>query len=592
MNGQENPIPNLFTFLRWADIYGAESTLDEVQAGLAEFDRELLVQNLLKFNFLIAGPDAALDIELQRGILESAISEQLHNDIHDAFQRGITADVILNAHQLLYALKVSLRSGPETGGLGLANPTDRPRLGELLLQVNDHVNLLHEEDDGASDIESKLGLLTTMLPIFDFLNPPNVYEATARLSRMLGIIDADLAEARADEHVDIPGIFEGVAGISVDAYMAFTYGLWAYMETLGQDDVRADAGVTMVVPDAFVAHMEASAEEFRAYLRLVSKSDDEFRDALSVDRGIPDLLDFVTFRDYPVIEFPEDRYRCIHRPFLEDKVTQGVFWLPHRQVSFDGQRFRGWWGQLYEEYVHRLMREFYPPNALRYFPNPTCSNGDELADGILDYGDSIVFFEFKSSLLSMSARHPATPEDLGTELQSKLGTAQLGRAVSRFLSADGDHNCVIDGLDVARVSTVYPVLVCLDHAMGSYLLGATAEHFFREALDLPDDAPEVKPLTVLTVEELEHLLPYVDDHSFVQLLEVWFEADPTAITSFGFVMKQLVYGTTLRENRWVVEEAEAWQQRVRGYLFPSAAAQNAGNSHAYQDPQQKSAGSD
>ena len=66
--------------------------------------------------------------------------------------------------------------------------------------------------------------------------------------------------------------------------------------------------------------------------------------------------------------------------------------------------FLTFFGFVFESYVNRLLARSFPSTTLarRYFPNIKDPNtGNEIADAILDYGDSLVLVEAKSTLFSL-----------------------------------------------------------------------------------------------------------------------------------------------------------------------------------------------
>ena len=177
--------------------------------------------------------------------------------------------------------------------------------------------------------------------------------------------------------------------------------------------------------------------------------------------------------------------------------------------------------------VHWLFEQAYRGRG-HWQPSARFANGDEAADLCLVEGSDLVLLEVKASTLTVKAKYGFAADALLAELQAKAitgtgerkGVAQLRHNISRFL--EGDE---IAGVERAKVRTIYPVLVFLDHSF----TGPYVNLVYNERFDSADlrrrHRKTITRLFSLTVHDLENVLPHTDRHGFTDILESFYRAN-------------------------------------------------------------------
>jgi hypothetical protein len=188
------------------------------------------------------------------------------------------------------------------------------------------------------------------------------------------------------------------------------------------------------------------------------------------------------------------------------------------QDAYGKDHFRSLMGKLVECYVDRLIGEF----ALTSGPGRTYLSSprfvgtqDEAADGILLWSESAAVIEDKAGLLATRQRLSGIPDEIIQGIQSlalgsggkkRKGVLQLATNIGRILAGESRLSCEGDSFDVSACSRFFPILVCLDEALGVHAVQKWLQPHFAAALaKLGGDTSRVGPLMVLTIRDVEQL---------------------------------------------------------------------------------------
>jgi hypothetical protein len=246
-----------------------------------------------------------------------------------------------------------------------------------------------------------------------------------------------------------------------------------------------------------------------------SWSTDRLRSLLRDDFFLHDLT---TFRRQPFIEI-DGRYVLPDYRLAFERMTFGSYWTIFDALTTNQEKlsFSGAWGTAFEEYIVSLLDDVYPRSPLLtnvFSPNvkwKTASADSRPAedgeiDGILDFVDHVIVLEVKSSLLTVDVRSSRSVEAFDKWIADRLIGNEKEKGGLRQLARSA--RAVRDGVMGAPRMAVYPVLVSDETAFQS--LGVN-RYLNRTFTTLVEDSREIRPLTVITTDELEKLLPCVGD---------------------------------------------------------------------------------
>ena len=193
-----------------------------------------------------------------------------------------------------------------------------------------------------------------------------------------------------------------------------------------------------------------------------------------------------------------------------------------------------------------LFEHFYAPNSNQLLASlfradcPFKAAGsidDDLTagqvDGMLDLGKAVVLFEFKHFLLSQQVKDAMDRSILDRELRLKLVENEKGepKAVRQLVNVcRAVRKAVVpttagaDGSQGGK-AVLYPVVVVADPAMEAFSVNSFLNGIFQQYGAEIDG--EVRPLTVMTIQELEEVLAHTSAGIFTweELLDSRFFRD-------------------------------------------------------------------
>ncbi len=108
--------------------------------------------------------------------------------------------------------------------------------------------------------------------------------------------------------------------------------------------------------------------------------------------------------------------------------------------------------------------------------------------------------------------------------EKKERVEQIADAISQLRYAQGQH--AIEGLDLSRITSVYPLLLTLDSLGGSLLMSMLLNTFFDEFVNRSNFGTwSVRPLFCTDIESLEVIIPFGDIKPISSFLEHWLQND-------------------------------------------------------------------
>jgi hypothetical protein len=484
--------------------------------------------------------------------------------------------------QLLALLKRLLL---ETTGKGEQDPRHddgaRRSLGDACLMLND---LLFTEEQMAR-LEKKEGedererihdeLMTQWFPQSELIHVPDVFQAVARNDEYINIFDRRAAEFGFSDGQTLAQRFERLTGLDIRQYLRLYFGIYvlhSHLEDKHPDEINADPGIINFDTERLFSNMDFGAEEKDRFFRravtdLPSLIEGVRRDTAS---GRAWQFDFTTFRDHPLVSIPgnERGFTCIAYPFLIEKLASGIYHtILNSWPEGDPERgrFQGYWGKVFEQFVNDRLREEYPPSALanQFYANPyfnkkkNCSI--EVSDAALDYGDSLVLMEHKGGYLSLDEKYSDDAGKLLAGVDEKFGlnkaVKQLSRGIGMLFNEDGEKRDTFselderrrpvhtfNGDDVRRIRKVYPVLVVQDFSMASGFMNRRLRQQFAMKLreyGLSQNV-RVRPLSLLTVENLENILEHLGEIRLTDFLDEYADERHQPLSTFNGIFNDFL----------------------------------------------------
>jgi hypothetical protein len=440
-------------------------------------------------------------------------------------------------------------------GTNKASATDSPitQIGLLALFANDFV----EPDPVLVDNPTNLEIMTQVIRTWDVYNPRDLAYAMTRTHTILTAIlpsnDQSIVTLR--ERIGMNNLV--IDGLALPEFVAIAFALFAYGNAVSREDVRR----VMLEPSGFFHEFPRAQTLLDRFLAGRALTVEQMSDTLAGDgprtrdRFLADTTGKSTlnasltiFRQQPLLQLSDGRVVILDLQFLTDLVTTGTYWLLFDALPRQRREtFRELWGRCFELYVTSLLREFYP--ATSHFLSTDIQYRDGQIDALLDFGTDVFLFEIKSSLLTEAAKRRSDPQILAADIERKFvrnergapkGVVQLARAAESVVR--GHVRTAI------QPKRIYPVLItdepgCECLAFNAYL----NERFQEEVVDLT----RVRPLTIMSINECEELLPYCAANSFswAELCETRFDERQVRVWSVHQAIYDLRHARNISVQR-------------------------------------------
>jgi hypothetical protein len=456
--------------------------------------------------------------------------------------------------------------------------TDQTRhlIGDLFLFANEFFDHDPVITDAATDAE----LLLVTVPTWDLLNRRDLAYTMTRVYSILDeAVTSDSPEITRLRHAAFGAAPPTVNGVPVPDFIAVIFGLFAW----GQKEIQQTPRLVFdrrewlrrtpaaqPALDGVLAARAKRLEEFTAALRGDAPVYDRFlaevRDRHFLARGLN------LFRSFPLLRLDENQVAILDLHFLSELLSQGVYWTLFDELPQNARlRFKDLWGRAFERYVCALLAHHYPSAAGLLRTGVVYDRGQ--VDALIDFGAAAMVLEIKSSLLTEPAKRSGSLEMLLADVELKFvrtadgepkGVAQLANACRAL--RDGRL------MTSAARPWVYPVLITDEICAEAPGFNSYLHRRFTEELA---DRQGIKPLTVMSVGELEEALPYfaVATPTWQALLQARFTPeDGVKLSSVHQTLYDLLgqQRTPARRNQCVLRWfEEIYNQILRLFRFPA-----------------------
>lgn len=481
---------------------------------------------------------------------------------------------VFHRRQLLLIAKLGiLHCG--LGGIDLRRNPER--FGSILLKANDqfHHGLLPGPDDLVSDKEKFARTIAELVAVTEY-GKPNIGHQLARNNLLLTHYVREL-QSDAD-YVNVAGEYEDLVGFSTEENTAMVFGLHARFGRNLVETIKTDAGALPFSIQTF-SQTSLPIPKRTKFLATVSATPAAMkRELLRRDYG-PN--DFTIFRKFPAVEQWYNAhlksfwigYLLMDNQMLIEKQVGGPYW---HAVSKYGQRFIRFWGKVFERYVDDLLANSCAGTTARFIPDVRDPKDphSQICDGLVIDGESLVVIETKAPIFSAEAKYSGNYTLLAEEVDSKMvRDRETGKKKAAIQLADAVRALTEDpsillgvGVDLSRISRIYPLVVTLDGIGGAIGISAYLGLAFQEALVINAKYKEVvRSLGCLDIETLEFMTEHFHAESLPGLLRRWHEFNPPLFMPFVVTPMD---GIAREVNPWLKRAAdERFKSAVR-ILFP------------------------
>ncbi|WP_419860886.1 hypothetical protein [Candidatus Palauibacter sp.] len=503
----------------WWDVYGETPTWEDIAERLSKYGLGQVLNALGGVSAVLSSYEPLAG---QRKIFEALFRspDRIGRDIQTWWDRmkreGLTDfPVFFSEHQILVVAKIALL---------VCQPVTQTRvrslqpLGESLIMVSDLIDR-ETTDDLPTDLDAEEGrvpwlrfLLTNGL----FNASDDISHALARASKLYLTDHSTLPNA--ENGVNLRDRFRDITGLEPDLALATGIALLARWRTV---DRRAPGPPDPLNLEAYASSFKLTSDETAAVSNFFTVSADAATTELQ-KRGIgPDSLrpyDLHPLAATPLVRLEGNLY-CPSVRLLHWKLTSGLHHVFLGDAENpEGARYLAFAGRVFEDYVDKLLRRVFPPDARRYIGEADLkrfAGRGKICDGAILYGDSVVLLESKATLFPYAVRERG---DFDT-LRRKIGDI-FGKAAEQFddtiTAIEAGHLAPM--IRPGQVSRYLPLVVTLDTLPITPFFYQVIEDEIARRGALA--GRKARPLQAIAVSELELLEEYVSHGgSLADLLE-------------------------------------------------------------------------
>lgn len=503
-----SPAPRMGVYWRYSELTTPDKPLSILYLDkLTYHEPGKMLTTLAEFNNLLL-VEPAFSPAVHEHLNQRLVREEFQREIARRAAEGRGRDprrIVFHRVALLLNMKLILGlAGRET-----YQPEDDLIFGDIALLANDFIS---------EDVyENNRDLILESLPTWEIHNPRDIAYSIARYDFLirdyLSGNDAEIQAIRSRLGLDVTR-FEGLL---LDEYVTLMFGIHSLVRSERNciflvSNIAANLRITLDSINTFFQARSLSLSEFRSRFANGGWSRERFADLINNHSFVSDTTQL---RRFPFIRLDEDRCLVLDILFVIELLTSGLYWSIFDSLpSASREDFSSLWGRVFELYTVGLFRHYYPDlmefNRFRSdIPYNVGGNNGQI-DALLDFGNETIVFEIKSSLLTLNAKCSRDWDALEIDLrrkfvENKRGAPKALRQLARAstLIAKGEL------LTGPAPNYIFPVLVVDEKAMECLGMNAYLNQMFRGFLD-DDVAEKITPLTVISIDELEELLPHIE----------------------------------------------------------------------------------
>jgi hypothetical protein len=347
--------------------------------------------------------------------------------------------------------------------------------------------------------------------------------------------------------------------------------------------------------------MNVTSEELAAVFKLVASDITELQERVRVEAKNQDLLTYHGFREFrerPLVYTSETRNiaTVLDMGFLIEKMSGGIFHTIAEVLRGNGDRpegirdrnrfIRRYWGEVFEIYVNERFGEVFKWSSKHFHPSPTYDSprrkrGEQAFDGLINYGGAVIAMEYKGKFLKLEAKYGEDSKVLIEDLNERFGKGvrQLAqnmefafnqnedlRLSCSVKARDGSSMLSLSNDEINNFSSIYPVMVVQESALRIGFANRWLRKLFSEEIAQRSvDHSRIRQLSLISIEDLEAIIPYLHDISLVAVLDEYAKVEDPLV-SFKYAFNELKRNRRhipTRPDKWLDQKVQELHQEIK-----------------------------
>ena len=483
--------------------------------------------------------------------------------------RELRRNIIFNRESTLRLLDKSARiSDPHSARAPDGTYDTKHDLAKCYLIANGLLEAEHPNFGTDLTEEERNALLAALIPGLEYriisAPGPHIKHSLVRSNKFL--------EGLQESASDVNETFFQATGLSLQEYQYLVLSILSVSLSFSLEDILAGG--------LFVNIKEPPVLEplYDRLLQHTCMSIDELASEIETAPSLPN--EFRLLRKYPLVKIGENRIMCVDIGFLLEKLETGIFWIIRDQLEAEetgkGKKIIDLRGQIFEDYAASIIKRALSDTEActeRYIISPKYDQKEqaECTDIAILGDDTLLLLECKAPLLSAKTKFSGDFCNLydGIKPNAIKGVEQLWSAIQTLGHTDTTQRRQVEGIDISQVRKIYPVLVLSDRIFSFPFMNRFLDSEFQRFVTYNDleEHLEIMPLTVLTIEDLENLEPYLSDIPFHVHLDDWITQIflDNRSSPFSEYLRKL-REREMRHNAYMEQEARQMRANIDEYF--------------------------
>lgn len=451
-------------YITYSDIFGKRLPIEAASERIAKYNLWDILNILSRIDLTLGfayNRTLQAQIDLSKRLYCLNASKQIYEFLKQHPYKG-SPRVLFHEQQILNAIKLSIQNCSINTKIS-EEPNWEP-LCEALLIISDHlIPPALAIEDGTNVRQENKGRERYILMNGVF------HEREDELSQIVRWYELAFESFKSTnindpDYLDLENTFRNKIGLSPKEFFAIGLLLYAGWMMLKQEDI--DKGKVSLDLQGILKNFSINKNTLNLALQELSAPLDWFCSELGNNDFQP--FEFLPFQNKPLLK-KDNQMFCLSKGFLTDKITSGLYHTLLNSFSEEENRkkFLRFFGKIYEKYLTNIFEKKYNPSPLahRFFSETKYKKRkqeEKSADGIIDYGDSLVVMEFKASLLSHDILDILTKGDRD-QFTKKFediifgGAEQLHKVITKLKS----EVLTFPGIDRSRIKRYFPLIITL-----------------------------------------------------------------------------------------------------------------------------------
>jgi hypothetical protein len=409
---------------------------------------------------------------------------------------------------------------------------------------------------------SNLDMLLLIAPTWDIMNARHLGHGMARMFTILNDImpgNEPKIQTLLRQLALNPAEIE-IEGVPLHQFVSIVFGIFAYggqpegpkRSMFSSKEIFSQTNFPQAVLDKM---LEARAPSLDSYRELLKRGQTLDHTTFVADATARSFLtdELNIFRRYPLLKVDDERVAILDLQLIAELLTQGVYWSIFNSLpSNKRDSFRELWGHMFEVYTVDLLAKFYPKLSGIFWPDVAYKSGQ--IDVLLDFGSFVLVMEIKASLLTEPAKRSADRETFVRDFRRKFIENEKGhpKVVKQLAGAcRGIMNGEIATASGDETPIIYPIFVSDEPTLETAFMNGYFNDEFQKEAEMDD--PRVRPLTVMTIDELEQILTHSSDGDieWEELLQCRFNRKAVQASSVGQALYDMLVskGVAVKQNQ-------------------------------------------